>query len=142
MMDRGTSRLELISGVLASLLCVGSVGPKLLFGIFGARVYIDPASGSTTANITSYPLQHFGVMAVLAVSLLLLAAIGVGIGSCYHSKRGGPEPLAFLCVCSGLLVVGAAFLMYSLGIVLLVGAVLSVVASLAAIRAHALRVAM
>ncbi len=133
-MDRVASRLELITGLLASLLGVGWFGSKLLFGISGVRVYTDPMGGPTTAARVSQPLQSLGVLPGLAVVLLLLAALGLGIGSYFHSQRGGLKWLAVLWTCSALLIVGALFLVYSLGIALVAIALLGLVASTAGAR--------
>jgi hypothetical protein len=139
LMDRVASRLELITGLLASFLGVGWFGSKLLFGISGVRGYSDPTAGPTSAERVTQPLQSFGALPGLVVILLLFAAVGLGVGSYAHSQRGGLEHLGVLWTCSALLIVGAAFLVYSLGIVLVAIAVLALVASTAAawaIRPH------
>ncbi len=130
-MDRVASRLELISELLASFLGVGWHGFKLLFGTSGVRGYSDPRGGPTSIERMTQPLHSFGVLPGMVAILLLLAAVGMGTGSYAHSQRGGGEHLAVVWTCSALLMVGGAFFVYSLGIVLVPIVVLALVASTA-----------
>src|SRR2546423_10528336 len=93
---RAGELVELSSGLLASAVGVSWFGYRLLVGIPGLRTTIDPSGGPSSAAIAPQHLASIGLLPMVAVSLMLLASIGVGTGACIHSQQASKEPFGLL----------------------------------------------